>query len=74
MSRYGIGGIKNAQNTAAEDAELIEQKIKAEERAAKKVRVGFGSRGIRYDENCDRCHRMTDVCNWCGCCEKHCTC
>ncbi len=35
---------------------------------------GYGKRGIRYDEECETCGRVSDVCNWCGHCEKHCTC
>ena len=35
---------------------------------------GFGAHGIRYDEQCDRCRREGEVCNWCGCCKNHCVC
>lgn len=36
--------------------------------------IGFGKRGIRYDERCEICSKTTDVCNGCGCCRKHCEC
>ncbi|HET6575435.1 MAG TPA: hypothetical protein VFG68_17665 [Fimbriiglobus sp.] len=34
----------------------------------------FGARGIRYDEPCATCRRVTDVCNACGRCRAHCSC
>jgi hypothetical protein len=36
--------------------------------------MGFGDKGIRYDERCGSCRKVTDVCNDCGGCERHCSC
>ena len=37
-------------------------------------RHGFGSGGTRYDEQCERCRYVGEVCNNCGCCRRHCHC
>lgn len=34
----------------------------------------FGQNGTRYDEACETCRRVTEVCNDCGGCQRHCTC
>jgi hypothetical protein len=36
--------------------------------------MAFGDNGMRYDESCETCRRVTEVCNDCGGCAKHCTC
>ena len=53
--------------TIAQASSLIETaKAKAAQR--------FAPHGQRWDEECERCRRVTVVCNDCGCCERHCDC
>jgi hypothetical protein len=36
--------------------------------------MAFGDNGARYDEACETCRKVTEVCNDCGSCKRHCSC
>ncbi len=64
-SGLGIGGVgSDDHNINTEPANIPDQGSGR----------GFGKYGIRYDEKCSKCRRITDVCNWCEFCENHCIC
>ncbi len=36
--------------------------------------MAFGDKGTRYDESCNGCGKVREVCNDCGSCKRCCSC
>jgi hypothetical protein len=68
-SGLGIGGIGSDDYNIRNTGEPPVGRATAPNRTP-----GIRGFGTRYDEPCEACHRVTEVCNDCGCCAKHCTC